>query len=156
MPFLVECKPDQVMIATITGTSKKDIIHAGNKSGVIKRLVKRYQNSKGIVDEDPGRPRPRYMQRFKKFEEFEEYFIEVLCYQRRHNYLILLKPRLENWILRAASLSSVDVREYGLSNDPETLHSQIIFQIDKFEKLIKDLIQSRCLKFLAELLLSHP
>ena len=154
MPFLVECKPDRVMIDALTATPKRNIIHAGNKSGVIKRLIKNYENSKGIVDEDPGSPEPKYLQRFKEIEELKDYSIRVLHYASRNNYLIILRPRLEDWILRAAGQSNIDVKKYGLPDDPVILHAEINLHIDKFERLIKDLVRkSRHLRALAKILM---
>ena len=143
----------------LTSVSKRNIIHAGNKSEVIKALVKHYENSKGLVDEDPGSTQPRYLHEFT--QKGERYSIKVLHNHHRNNYLIILCPRLEDWVLQAAARSNVDVRSYGLPNDPSRLHKRINLQVDKFEKLLKDLMQrSEWLRFLArvlrsELLTSH-
>lgn len=156
MTFLVECKPDWVMIEALTSSLRRNIVHAGNKSGVIKHLISHYEDSKGIVDEDPGRSTPRYLQRFREVEEFEEYALKILYYAKRNNYLFILSPRLEDWILNVARQSNIDVTEYGLPDDPIMLHAEINLKIDRFEILIRDLMRtSRQVKFLAEILVSY-
>jgi len=136
---------------------KRDIVHAENKAGVIKRLIKHYENSKGVVDEDPGGSAPKYLQRFRKVEDLSEYALKLLYYARGNNYLIILSPRLEDWILKAAKESNIDVKMYGLPDDPIKLHAEINIQINKFEKLIRDLMKTiKKLKSLAEVLVSYP
>ena len=153
MPFLVECTPDYTLVEVLTYASKSDIVHAGNKSEVIKALVRHYENSKGIVDEDPGSAQPRYLHEFTGEKVFENYSIKVLQYPSRNNYLIILCPRLEDWVLQAARRSNVDVRSYGLPNDSSRLHKRINIQVNRFERLLRDLMRrSGWLKFLASVL----
>jgi len=68
----------------------------------------------------------------------------------RNNTLIILCPRLEEWILEAAREANVDLQKYNLPNDPAKLHQQINIQIDKFQRLIERLkTKSNRLKKLA-------
>lgn len=138
MPLLVECRPDWTMIETLTLTPKRDILHVGNKSGVIKRLVKHYDDSKGVVDEDPGRPTSRFFQRFEELSGFDGCSLRVLRYTKRNNYLIVLSPRLEEWLLGAAKECSVRLRTYGLPEEPVRLHELINFRLDRVERLVVD------------------
>lgn len=92
----------------------RELVHGGNKAGVIKLLVKYYQESKGLVDEDPHSPRPCLLEQFKEEERCDEYGLVVLAYQEKGNRLIVLCPRLEEWILEAAKEAGVDVEDYGL------------------------------------------
>lgn len=156
MVFLVECKPDQTMIEALTSTPKRNIIHSGNKSGVIKRLTKNYENSKGMIDEDPNSPKPRLIQRFREVDSSEEHALKLLYYADKNNYLVVLSPRLEDWILRATKESNVDLKAYGLPDDAVRLHAEINLQINKFERLIRDLMRKSIrLKHLAKILRSY-
>ena len=58
--IFVECKPDLLLVGKITGKSKKELLHSGNKGGVIKNLS-RSKGAIGVVDEDPGHAQPKYI-----------------------------------------------------------------------------------------------
>ncbi len=131
----VECKPDRALVSS-TGIKDK-IIHAGNKSGVCKRLEKNH-NSVGIIDEDPGAPQPPYIERLKKEEPLGVQFI-VLRDTKRNNVLIVLCPKLEEWVLTAAKEAGLAVSEYKLPSDAEKLHRTINVNLEKFERLLGDM-----------------
>ena len=116
-------------------------MHGGNKAGVIKLLVKYYQESKGLVDGDPHSPRPCLLEQFKEEERCDEYGLVVLAYQEKGNRLIVLCPRLEEWILEAAKEAGVDVEDYGLPKDAVELHGRVNIEIDRFSELVKDLVR---------------
>jgi len=62
---------------------------------------------------------------------------------------------LEDWVLKAAGQSNIDVKSYDLPDDPVMLHVEINLQINRFEQLIRDLMRkSRYLKALAKILTS--
>jgi hypothetical protein len=131
----VECKPDFVLV-NVLGVAKRNIIHAGNKSKVCRRL-KKSDNSKGLVDEDPWTEQPPYVEKLDLIHNQHE--IKTLQDNQRGNYLIVLCPRLEEWVLKATKDAQIDITRYNLPDDGERLHKEININIDKFEKLIKDL-----------------
>ncbi|KPV61902.1 MAG: hypothetical protein AOA66_1574 [Candidatus Bathyarchaeota archaeon BA2] len=140
--YLVECKPDATLVKSLTRTSRKNIEHAGNKSELLKKLAERYGNSKGIIDEDPWSIQPPHLQKFKEKQDLTRYNLKILRQTRKNNILIMLRPRLEDWILEAAREASIDVKKYNLPNDPVKLHEQINIQIGNFQKLVEDLAKS--------------
>jgi len=60
--YLVECKPDETLVKVLTNTSRKNVMHAGNKTELLKMLTKRSANLKGIIDEDPLSHQPKLKQ----------------------------------------------------------------------------------------------
>jgi hypothetical protein len=145
--YLVECKPDAILIKTLTLTPRKNIEHAGNKTELLKKLAERYTNSKGIIDEDPLSIQPPHLNRFKEKQDLTPYNIKILHQPSRNNTLIILRPRLEDWILEAAQETNTNLKKYKLPDDPTRLHEQINIQIDKFQKLVEDIEdQSKRLK----------
>jgi len=156
MVFLVECKPERILVKTLTSTANRNIIHSGGKSNVIIDLAKRYEDSKGVVDEDPGNLTPRSFQRFREVNSFEEHSLKILLDKERKNHLVILRPRLEEWILKAAKESRVNVKKYGLPDDPLRLHDIINVNTDRFEELIEGLKRSKQLTLLREILTSYP
>lgn len=139
----VECKPDFVL--TNLFVSKKEIIHAGNKSEVIKCLRKR-NDCKGMIDEDPGHPQPSYLREFNLVKESSDLGIRILK-DKRDNYLIVLCPRLEEWILNSAKERKIDIKkDYRLPTEENKFHAVVNANISKFELLVKEL-KNKSLRF---------
>lgn len=150
--FCVECDADFVLTKVITKVADREIIHSGGKSRVIYDLVNKHSNKKGIIDEDPGGSVPSIINRFKIISENSYHQIDVLYQKSKNNYLIILKPFLEAWILRAAMISEIDVEKYGLPDDATLLHSIINYRLSSFEKLLHDLMKvSPQIKYLEKL-----
>jgi len=148
----VECDPDFVLVKSITNIPKREINHARGKPDICRKLRKK-QNSKGLVDEDPMCSQPKYVEKMKVEEDLSPHGIKILYDSSNNNYLFVLCPRLEEWILKATKEAKIDIKKYGLPNDEEELHKIINIRIDKFEKLIKDLKEkSKMLKTLAKLI----
>ena len=137
----VECKPDEVLIKNLVKMkiSRKRVIHAGNKPEVCKSL-KRNKNCIGIIDEDPWSFQPSYLSELKvKFDNLNKYGIKVLYDDPRNNYLILLCPRLEEWILNCVKEIKINIKSFGLPDTGERLHECINLNLENFKKLINHL-----------------
>jgi hypothetical protein len=137
--YLVECKPDTVLVQVLTGASRKNIVHAGNKSELLKKLTERFTNSKGLVDEDSGSYQPPHLRRFEEKQSLAKYAIKVLHQRSGNNTLIMLCPKLEDWIIKAAYEVDVNPEKYGLPNSPEELHRLINIRTENFEKLVESI-----------------
>ena len=138
----IECKPDYVLVNSVMKTSRKEVVHEfKGKFEVCKRL-ENAKDSKGLIDEDPSSVQPAYVQRARLETDLPEQGIKVLYDNSNNNRLIILSPRLEEWVLKAAQIAKVDVRKYDLSNDARKLHEVININLDKFEKLLEDLRES--------------
>jgi len=144
--YLVECKPDAVLVKSLTLTSRKNIEHAGNKSELLKKLTERYGNSKGMIDEDPWSIQPPYLRKFREKYDLTSFNLKILHQTSKNNTLIMLRPRLEEWVLEAAHEANIDFKKYDLPNDPIKLHECINIQIDKFQRLVEDLARSNRLR----------
>ncbi len=151
MRIYVECKPDFTLVTSITRIFKRHIIHVGGKSEMCKRLEKQ-QHCTGLIDEDPWSIQPSYIEKTEIVNDFPEYGIKVLHDKSKDNYLFVLCPRLEEWILKTAKDVHIDVKKYGLPDDPLKLHEKINANLDKCEKLLKSLDESKRLKTLKTLL----
>ena len=139
--YLVECKPDTVLVKTLTHASRKNIIHAGNKSELLKKLSKLYENCKGIIDEDPWSIQPPHLRKFSERQDLVRDNLKILYQSSKNNTLVMVRPRLEEWVLDAAKEANISVEKYSLPNDATELHKQINIKTDKFEKLLIKLKQ---------------
>jgi hypothetical protein len=138
MIYYTECKPDSALVRTL-GIRKKEIIHLGGKPEICKQLEKR-KNWRGMIDEDPSSVQPPYLKKLQARENLSsDYGFRVLHDNSNDNDLIVLCPRLEEWVLKATKEADIDIKGYNLPDDGEQLHKEININIDKFEKLIMDL-----------------
>lgn len=140
---IVECDSDVVLVSELASISRKNIMHAYGKHRVLRRLIYKDTDSIGIVDQDPLRPQPvKFLQRFSRNQYFSAHKLEILRYEKRSNSLIMLYPKLEDWVLEAAKSSGIRLRNYNLPSNPDELHEIINFKLNRFRQLVHDLKQS--------------
>ena len=143
--ILVECDPDEVLVKTlIPNLTKNDYSHAGNNTGVIKRLIKEIEGTGhiGIIDKDPGSIPPGYFSKFDLVQEWESLNIELLTAPNNAK-LIVLYPNLEGWSITATRFIHLKLKDYSLPESEKELHKTINEKpnLMKFAELIKDLEQ---------------
>lgn len=150
--YLVECNKDRVLVRKLAPPGRR-IIHAGNKTEIIKKLLTRYNNAVGLIDEDPWSVQPPQLSNFELIKDLSGLGLRMLEVSGRNNRLIMLCPRLEEWIIKASKASNLDLEEYRLPNSPNDFHKQL-FNPRHYENLIDDLRRagSRMLDELAKLL----
>lgn len=136
--IFVECNPDYALVKSIMNIPEIEIIHAGGKSIVCKNLENK-KNCKGMVDEDPRSPDPPYMKNLHPENDLPEHDLIRLRDNPNDNHIIVLRPRLEEWILEAANDANVDVRKYNLPNTANRLHRLINVNLENFESLLEEL-----------------
>ncbi|MBE0516266.1 MAG: hypothetical protein IBX41_02585 [Methanophagales archaeon] len=132
-----ECKPDSALVKTL-GIPKRQVIHLGGKPEVCKQLAKR-ENCNGLVDEDPFSVQPPYLKKLQEKENLSDCGLKILNDNSKNNDLIILCPRLEEWILKATKEAKIDIKQYKLPDEGGQLHKVINLDIRKFDKLITDL-----------------
>jgi len=135
--IFLECEPDKALVKGL-GIPRKEIKHMFSKGNVCNRLEKT-KNSKGLVDEDPLNPQPSYIGKLKFLSR--GHGIKLLVDEKNQNYLIVLCPRLEDWVLNVAKQASIDVLTHGLPNDPNKLHEALNIKLDRFRDLIDKIKQ---------------
>lgn len=133
---VAECKPDVAFLASIL---RRRVEHAAGKSRVIRKLMRNYENSIGMVDEDPDSIQPPDMQRFREIESSQRGQFKILHHNPRNNRLIVLCPKLEEWIIEAAREANIDLDSFRLPDNPDELHEIINLRTERFQKLIEEL-----------------
>lgn len=132
----VECYSDVALVRAVTGVSRREVGHEGGKGEVCNRLRKR-NGCTGMVDEDPSSGQPPYVREARLEQDLVEVGIRTLHHDATGNRLIILCPRLEEWILDAARGAGVNVRDHDLPNDARILHRTINLSIGRFERLLE-------------------
>jgi hypothetical protein len=148
----VECKPDTILVRTLTGLPRRDVIHElKGKYRVVDRVSKG-SNLKGLVDEDPLVPQPVYLEDMDVLVDLPGGGLRLLHDAARGNRIIILCPRLEEWTVRAARDAGVDLGDYSLPNNPRMLHRVVNDHLSSFQRLVEDLKDSDRLRGLHNLL----
>jgi hypothetical protein len=131
----VECLPDEKLVSKL-GHSRKYITHHQGKSRIFSTLQKN-KNLIAIVDEDPGSTKTRYEEALKFREEFEgiKYFTDS-----SGNIVLILKGKLEDWIIAACRKQKINIGKYSLPEKPNDLHDVIHHRLDNFGRLIDELL----------------
>jgi hypothetical protein len=149
----LECKPDEALVVTL-GIPGKEIEHTSGKGSVCKKLEKS-KHSKGLVDEDPSSIQPSYIKKLKTLSN--KHYIKLLYDKNAENYLIILCPNLEVWILNATRDAEINIKNYNLPDNADELHKILNTKIGKFTNLLQTLIKekSRMLKTLEDFIKSN-
>ena len=100
----VECKPDEVLVRTLTQLPRREIIHEWGKFEVIKKVI-RQTNCTCMIDEDPNSVQPKYLEHLTP-EELPDFGLRLLRDAQRNNRIVVLRPRLLE-LIRTATISLV-------------------------------------------------
>jgi len=151
MKIYLECKPDEQLMRSL-GVTRKVITHANDK-GRVCNYLKNCNDCKGLMDEDPGKPQPSYLQQLVVKQE--KYDIKVMGDQQRNHTIIVLCPDLETWIVNTAKKTKIALKDFGLPDNSKELHKVINFRFIQFNNLITTLEEKRSkpLLYLKSLLL---
>ncbi len=147
----VECKADFSLIKSIMKIPKGKIYHAGGKSELCKKLEKQ-DNCIGLTDEDPLSVQPSYINKMKIVSTLPQCDLTVLHESSKSNCLVILCPRLEDWIVRTAQEAGIKLERHGFPHDPDEFHERVNSNLEKFETLIEDLTDSKRMKTLKNVL----
>jgi hypothetical protein len=120
MKVLVECDADEAVLRAL-GLPRKQLLHFGGKYELVKKLKDRAHDV-GMVDEDPGKVQPKDMGNYLKAESAEG--LHLLIRQGSGGQrLVIVCPKLEDWLLDRAKSSGIRPEDYGLPGEPDHLHS---------------------------------
>ena len=119
MTVLVECYPDAAVLRCL-GVTKRQLRHERCKGEVVKRVLK-LDCAVGVIDEDPDSAQPRDLANYAEVQADGGLRLLVRrgSAERR---LIVVCPRLEDWLIRRAKESGIRLQDYDLPSDPHRLH----------------------------------
>jgi len=151
----VECNPDKIFLKALLESSEflKPIRHEYGKGKICNRL-KKEGNSIALIDEDPQSPQPKYLKNLEPLELDKLKELNIKCFYDKclGNLIIMLSPRLEEWILKILKEININIRKYNLPNDANNLHKAINTNLNNFEKLIDDLKKTKKFKEIKNLI----
>lgn len=133
--IFIECYADEALIRSF-GVTSKMIKHAFSK-GEVCNMLRKTTCAVGLVDEDPNAGKSAYEKLMLQCIIHEDAKI-ILCEDKKSgNKLALVRPRLEEFILRIAKENKIVMESYSLSSLPKRLHDDLMFRRNKkkFEDL---------------------
>jgi|GEM_PF-6651816 len=120
MPVMVECYHDYALVQSL-GIPSDSLIHSSGKGDVLRAMAKANGEAVGIVDEGFGKPAPREMDKYRETESV--YGLRRMEHVNDSGkVLIVIIPRLEEWLRHRASCADIHVKEYGLPESPREFH----------------------------------
>jgi hypothetical protein len=133
----VECKPDKILIHTL---DIREITHFGGRCFVCRELERR-KNLVAVIDEDPRGPQPSYLKKLKLIKQQNS--LKLFYDKENNNKVIMICPRLEEWILKAAKQQKIKLSDYNLPHESNQFHLVVNLDITNFQKLIHTLKKSK-------------
>lgn len=106
----LECYADEAFIKAF-GVSSKSIKHAFSKGDVC-NLLRKSENSVGIVDEDPLSGKPHYEKQMLTNVVFQSSRLTICADNRTRNSLVIIRPRIEEFFLGL-------VKDHGIKIEPK-------------------------------------
>ncbi len=121
------------------GVKKQIVRHVFSKGNVCNK-VSRGKGVRGVVDQDPLSVQPSYIESIGSCIENKR---DILLFKDKinDNYIIMLCPTLEGWILKAAKAEGIKPAKYGLPDKEKELHKIVNINLQKLEQLVNDLKQ---------------
>lgn len=143
MVIHVECIPDETLLKKL-GYTKKQIQHHAGKTRVLAH-ISHNRNQLAMVDEDPSSVPNPYERELQLKDEILG--IKYCIDKRLNNKVLVLKPKLEDWIIYACRKSNIDINNYGLPAKGNGLHGIINNRLSAYERLLDDLLkkENECL-----------
>jgi len=140
MKVLVECSADEVVLRNL-GVWKRLLFHFGGKDKLITRL-RDMPGAVGMVDEDPASTQhPDLKTSYRR--TYSAGGLYLLTRQGSGGQrLVVICPKLEDWLIERAKSSGIRPEDYGLPNDPDRLHSIPRYeQKEGFRRFLVELIE---------------
>lgn len=138
MTVLVECYPDHALLRTL-GVPKRQLRHERCKGEVVKK-IRKLDEAIGIVDEDPTSAQPRDLANYDTQAKTSD--LRLLARRDgKDRRIVLICPRLEDWLIRRAHGAGVRPQDYGLPDDPRQLHGLGRYdRKETFQRFLTELI----------------
>lgn len=135
----LECFPDEVLVRTL-GIPATRIIHAMGKGNVINKVTAG-KAVVGLIDEDPNSPQPNDLKQFSVTESAGA-LIRRTCPNLPHKSVVVIRPRLEEWLYGRARACDIKPRDLGLTESPRELKQSRYDTSSKYQELLRRLLDA--------------
>jgi len=148
MKIAVECYPDEAVLRAL-GVPRRQVLHEARK-GEVFNWLKENARGVGMGDEDPGNTQPHDLSNYQEVEAGEGLRLLV----RRGSSgqrLIVVCPRLEDWLIQRAQKCGVDPKQHHLPGTAKELHNMPRYhRRDGFRRFLAELNRDRGMNLLRQ------
>jgi hypothetical protein len=137
MKLFLECKPDEVL-ARVAGVPPHAIVHSPGK-GNVSKLLGKHSGVTGMVDEDFGSAEPRTLKQYVQVSDTHDLRLKIG--KGGKNRLVVVCPKLEDWLIKTARMASVKMTVFSMSENPRELHADINTRLPNLERLLQELLE---------------
>ena len=124
MAIVVECYADEKLVLTLLPQKRGGIRHSGGKGNIFNYLKKEQtMQGIGLIDEDPRSTQPKeFIHNYDLYDSHGS--VKLYRHKRKPECsVVMLSPRLEEWIISRARAVKIDPGKYNLPDDGKKLHS---------------------------------
>jgi len=125
----VECYPDELLVCLL-GTPRRNVRHARGKGDLLNKLRK-LPVGIGLVDEDPQASQPSELNSYQKAEQTGS-LILLRPNDGAYRRLIVICPRLEEWLYQRAAVCGIVPQHFGL---PASAHE--LKKLPRYDQQLK-------------------
>ena len=119
MNIYFECDNDKALLKSLS-VGKKNQKHSFSKGNVCNSL-KKVNDSIGMVDEDPTTNENKYIVSLGNPVR-KDFNIKIFTDNNRNNKIVMLCPRLEEWLYFIAKCNNINPTDFELPKLPGELH----------------------------------
>lgn len=155
----VECDPDKALVRIVGGLRARDIRHEFQGKGAVVYRVATNDGARGLVDQDPGSVQPKRLAELPVKENRQDLGLQLRTKLGSGARLVVICPRLEEWLYDAASESDVDPRSFRLPTSPRDLKKEVNHDLrrgssSRYERFLRELmrLQNRRLTVLRQMI----
>lgn len=117
--YLVEGYADEVLLE-VFGIPQKRIYIVKNIGAVARQMKKAIDKDEfivivGTIDNDKNKP--SYFENFKTEQETHNFILKKHKKEKKRQYLIILKPAIEKFILKAAEQANIKPNDYKIPDN---------------------------------------
>jgi len=136
--MFIEGKTDELLV--IKMSFKNRFKRAGGIGEVCNKL-KESVDSCGLLDEDPTKSRPSYLENLLRNAVISKNQDVIVAHdKKRNNYLIVLSPDRESWLIQTAKILGINLKRFNLSNDPKDFKRISIINPKRIEPLLDEIL----------------
>jgi hypothetical protein len=133
----VECYADE-LLAQVLGVPRREVRHECGKGNIFRRL-RQLEAGKGLVDEDPSACQPAEWLQYRVVAQQGSVTLRQHV-RAEARQVIVLSPRLEEWLYERAEACQIRPEAYGLPRSAEMLKKFPRYESKPaFRKFLEDL-----------------
>lgn len=146
MKIYYECDNDGVLLDIfLIPKNRKE--HSHSKGNVCNKVSKN-NGVTGLVDEDPQTRQPTYISNLRS-PIASNYNIKIFRDAENNNKIVMLSPRLEEWLYDTAGKNGINPEDFELPSKPEDLHKLEFRKVKtKLKNFLSALLKSSEFSFL--------